>query len=80
LKHVVRHRQLLVNQKNIKSPAHALPPRDQMKLKCFIDTCSMYQSFIRNHAHVAKPLTTLTRKELPHEVTMLDATKLAAFK
>lgn len=41
LGHVVRPGQLLVNQKNIKNLAQALPPRNQTELKSFLGMCSV---------------------------------------
>jgi len=73
LGHVVRQGQLLVNQKNIKSLAPALPPRDQTELKSFLGMCNVYRRLIKDYAHIAKPLTKLTSKKLPHALPSLDA-------
>jgi len=80
LGHVVRPGQLLRNQKNIKSWAQALPPRNQTKLKCFLDTCIVYWRFIKDYAHSAKPLTKLTSKKLSLVVSPMDDPHLAAFE
>jgi len=80
LGHVFRPGQLLVNQKNSKSLAQALPPRNQTKLKSFRGMCNVYRSFIKDYAHIAKPLTKLTSKKLPHVLPPLDAAQLAAFE
>jgi len=80
LGHVVRPGQLLVNQKNIKSLAQALPPRNQTDLKSFLGMCNVYRRFIKDYAHIAKPLTKLTSKKLPHVLPSLDAAQLAAFE
>jgi len=76
--HVVRPGQVLVNQKNIKSLAQALPPRNQPELKSFLGMCSVYRRFIKDNAHIAKPLTKLTSKKLPHVLPPLDAAQMAA--
>ena len=57
LGHVVRPGQLLANQKNIKSLAQALPPRNQTELKSFLGMCNVYRRFIKDYAHISKPLT-----------------------
>jgi len=56
LGHVVRPGELLVNQKSLKSVAQALPPRNQTELKSFLSMCNVYGRFIKNYAHIAKPL------------------------
>jgi len=80
LGHVVRPGQLLVNPKNIKSLAQALPPRSQTELKSFVGICIVYRSLIKDYAHIAKPLTKLISKKLPHVLRPLDAAQLAAFE
>jgi len=80
LGHVVRPGQLLVNQKNIKSLTQALPPRSQTELKSFLGMCNVYRRFIKDYAHIAKPLTKLTSKKLPHVLPPPDAAQLAAFE
>ena len=77
---VVRHAQLLVNQKNIKSLAQALPPRNHTELKRFLGMCNVYRRFTKDYAHISKPLTKLTRKKLPHALPPLDAAQMAAFE
>jgi len=77
---VVRPGQLLVNQKNIKSLAQALPLRNQTELKSFLGMCNVYRRFIKDYAHIAKPLTKLTSKKLPHVLPPLDAAQTAAFE
>jgi len=42
--------------------------------------CNVYRRFIKGHAHIAKPLTKLTSKILPHVLPPLDATQLAAIQ
>jgi len=80
LGHVVRPGQLLVNQKNIKSVAQALPPRNQTEIKSFLGMCNVYRRFIKDYAHIAKPLTKLNSKKLPHVLPPLDTTQLASFE
>jgi len=80
LRHVVHPGQLLVNQKNIKSLAQALPPHNQTELRSFLGMCNVYRRFIKNHEHIAKPLTNLISKNLPHVLPPLDAAQLAAFE
>jgi len=80
LGHVVRPGQLLVNQKNIRSLAQALPPRNQTGLKSFLSMCIVYRRFIKDYAHIAKPLTKLTSTKLPHVLPPLDSAQLAAFE
>jgi len=80
LGHVVRPGQLLVNQKDIKSLAQSLPPHNQTDLKSFLGMCNVYRRFIKDYAHIAKPLTKLTSKKLPHVLPPLDAAHLAAFE
>jgi len=65
--------QLLVNRKNIKSMAQALPPRNQTELKSVLGMCNVYRRFIKYCAHIAKSLTKLTSKNLPHVLFVLDA-------
>jgi len=79
LGHVVRLGQLPVNQKNIKSLAQALLPRNQTELKSLLGMCNVYRSFIKDYARVAKPLTTPTSKNLPHVLPFMDSAQLAAF-
>ena len=52
----------MVNQKNIKSLGKALPPRSQTEPKSFLGVCNMYRRFIKDYAHIAKPLTRLTQE------------------
>jgi len=80
LGHVVRPGELLVNQKSLKSMAQALPPRNQTELKSFLSMCNVYGRFIKNYAHIAKPLTKLTSKKLRHVLPSLVAAQLAAFE
>jgi len=80
LGHVVRPGQLLVNQKNIKSLAQALPPRNQTELKSVLGMCNKYRRFIKDYAHIAKPITKLTSTKLPHVLPPLDAAQMAAFE
>jgi len=68
-----------VNQKNIKSLAQALPPRSETELGSFLGMCNVYRRIIKDYTHIAKPLTKLTTKNLPHVLPPLDAAKLAAF-
>jgi len=75
---VVRPGQLLINQKSIKSLAQALSPRNQTELKSFPGMCNVYRRFIKDYAHIAKPLTKLTSKTLPHVLPPPDASQLAA--
>ena len=77
---VVRPGQLPVNQKNIKSLAQALPPRNQTELQSFLGVCNVYRRFIKDYAHIAKPLNKLTSKKLPHVLRLLDAAQMAAFE
>jgi len=80
LPHVFRPGQLLMNQKNIKSLAQALPPRNHTEFKSFLSMCNVYRRFIKDYAHIAKPLTELTSKMLPHALFPLDAAQLVAFE
>jgi len=80
LGHVVRPGQLPVNQKNIKSLAQALPPQNETELKSVLGMCNVYRRFIKDYAHIAKPLTKLTSKTLPHVLPPLDAAQLSAFE
>ena len=80
LGHVVRPGQLLVNQKNIKILAQALPPRNHTELKSVLGECNMYRRLIKHCEHIAKPLTKLTSKKLPHVLPALDAAQLASFE
>jgi len=80
LGHVVRPGQLPVIQKNIKSLAQALPRRNQTELKSFLGMCNVYRRFIKDYAHIAKPLAKLTSKKLPHVLPSLDAAQLPAFE
>ena len=41
--------------------------------------CNVYRRFIKVYAHIAKPLTKLTSKKLPHVLPPLDAAQMAAF-
>ena len=79
LGHVVRPGQLLVNRKNIKSLAQALPPRNRTELKSFLGMCKVYRRFIKDYARIAKPLTKLT-SALPQVLPPLEAAQLAAFE
>jgi len=80
LRHVVRSGELLVKTRKIKIVAQALPPRIQTELKSFLGMCTVYRHFIKDYAHIAKPLTKLTSKKLPHVLSPLDAAQLAAFE
>jgi len=79
LGHVDRPSQLMVNQNDIKSLAQALSPRSQRGLKSFLGMCNVYRRFIKDYAHIAKSLTKLTGKNLPHALPLPDAATLAAF-
>ena len=78
LGHVIRPGQLLVNQKNIESLAQALPPRNLTELKSFLGMRNVYRRVIKERAHIAKPLTKLTSKKLPHVLPPLDADWMSA--
>ena len=80
LGHVGRPGQLLMNQKSVKSLEHALCPGNQTELKSFLRMCNVYRRFIKDYALVAKPLTKLTSKKLPHVLPPLDAAQLEAFE
>jgi len=80
LGHVLRPRQLLVNHKNIKNLAQALPPRNQTEIKSFLGMCNVHRRLIMDYAHIATPLTKITSKKLPHVLPPLDAAQLATFE
>ena len=80
LGHVVPAGQLRLNKMNIKSLAQALPPRIQTELKSFLGMCNVCRRFIKDEAHIAKPLTKLTSKKLPHVLLPLDPAQPAAFE
>jgi len=80
LGHIVRPGQLLVNHKKIKSLARALPPRNQTELKSFLSMCNVHRRFIKDYAHIAKPLTKLTSNKLPHVLPELTPEQLQAFQ
>jgi len=42
--------------------------------------CNVYRRFIKDYAHISKPLTKLTSKKLPHVLPPLDDAQLAAFE
>jgi len=42
--------------------------------------CNVYRRFIKDYAHIAKPLTKLTSKKFPHVLPPLDAAQFAAFE
>jgi len=42
--------------------------------------CNVYRRFIKDNAHIAKPLTKLTSNKLPHVLPARDAAQLSAFK
>jgi len=80
LGHVARPGPLLVNRKNIEILAQARPPRHQTELKSFPGMCNVYRRLIKDYAHIAKPLTKLSSKNLPHVLPPLDASQLAAIE
>ena len=80
LGHVVRPGRLLVNQKSIKGMAQALPPRSQTEFKSSLGMCNVYQRYINDYAHIAKPLTKHNSKKLPRGLSPLDAAQMAAVK
>jgi len=80
LGHVVRPGQLPVNQKNIMSLAQALSSRKQTELKSLLCMCNVYWLFNKDYAHIAKPLTKLTGKNLPRVLPPLHSAHWAAFE
>jgi len=80
LGHVARPGPLLVNRKNIKILAQSRRPRNQTELKSFPGMCNVYRRLIKDYAHIAKPLTKLSSKNLPQVLPPLDASQLAAIE
>ena len=79
LRQFLRPGQLMVNQKKIKSLAQSLPSGNLTELKSFLGMCNVYRRFIKEYAHIARPLRNLTSTTLPHVLPTLDTAQLAAF-
>ena len=43
-------------------------PQNLKQLQAFLGFCNFYRRFIRNYSRIAKPLTDLTRKEIPFDM------------
>jgi len=78
LRQFFRRWQLMVNQKKFKSLAQSLPSGNLTELKSFLGLCNVYRRFIKDYAHIAKPLSKLTSTKLPHVVPTLDTAQLVA--
>lgn len=65
LGHVLTTEGIQVNPDKVKAIAAKQPPKNVKQTQSFIQTCSWYRKFIQNFSEVAKPLTTLTKKNQP---------------
>ena len=80
LGHVIRPGLLQVAEKNVDAVRQATPPRTQRQLRSFLGLCNVYRRFVKNFAHVAAPLTALTKKEQSFELSPFTEAQMEAFE
>lgn len=64
LGHVVRIKGILVDPSKIKAVKSWEVPKTPTKVRQFFGQAGYYRRFIQNLSRIAKPLTTLTQKEI----------------
>lgn len=69
LGHVISKDGVKPNPNKIKSVKEFRQPRNPTEIKQFLGLAGYYRKFIRNFAKVAKPLTDLTKKDIPFHWT-----------
>uniref|UniRef100_A0A158P4I8 RNA-directed DNA polymerase n=1 Tax=Tetranychus urticae TaxID=32264 RepID=A0A158P4I8_TETUR len=67
LGHVVSEQGQEVDPEKIRKVQHFPTPHTVRDIKSFVALCSYYRRFIKDFAEIARPLTNLTRKDLPFE-------------
>lgn len=79
LGHVIRPGLLQVAQKNIEAIDKAIPPRTPTQVRSFLGLCNVYRRFVPRFAHIAAPLTQLTAKDAPSDLSPLTDEQLESF-
>jgi len=79
LGHIFRPGQLHVHDTNVDALKHTSFPTTKTQLKSFLGMCNVYRSFVKDFAKRAKPLTAMTRAEVPPELPKPTDAALAAF-
>jgi len=65
LGHIFRPGPLHVRNKNVDALKHASLPSTKTRLKSILGMCNVYGRFVKHSANRAKPLSAMTRAEVP---------------
>jgi len=80
LGHIVRPGQLHVHDKNVDALNNIYFPTTKNQLKSFLGMCNVYRRFFKDFAKRAKPLSAMTRAEVPPDLPKPTDAALAAFE
>ncbi|MFZ2538957.1 MAG: reverse transcriptase family protein, partial [Oscillospiraceae bacterium] len=68
LGHVLEDGKILPDPEKTKAISEFPTPRTKKQVKAFVGLANFYRSFVNNFAEIARPLTDLTRRDLPDKV------------
>ena len=80
LGHVITPGKLSVATKPTEAFAKAIFPTGLTQLRSFLGAANVYRRFIRNYAHVAKPLSSMLKKDLKIDWQSPTSAQLEAFE
>jgi len=80
LGHIVGRGELKVQDKNIRGLKEASPSRCKKDLRRFLGMCNVYRRFVKDYAHVARPLAAMTSSKRPDRWGTLSDEALGAFE
>ena len=80
LGHIVGQRELKVHDKDIHGLQEASPPRCKKDLRSFLRMCNVYRRFVRDNAHVERPLAAVTSCNGPDGWGTLSDEAFGAFE
>ncbi|CAC5365734.1 unnamed protein product [Mytilus coruscus] len=67
LGHRISREGVKVDQSKVEAVKSFPVPKTETQVRSFLGLCNYYRKFIKNFAYIAKPLTNLTKKDVPFE-------------